>query len=170
MKIEELSIGDWVCAKLAKWESDDADTTPPLQVKRIDGIERHNLYVDLFNPTTNTIEHSAFVEDLVPIPITPEILEKNGFEREKYTIDTAEAQEIEYDGYRHILCQDRVQYDIILADSFGGYFDLEIESSHRDDAGERILISSRLSLDYVEFVHQLQHALCLAGIEKEIVV
>lgn len=170
MKIEELSIGDWVCAKLAKWESDDADTTPPLQVKRIDSIERHNLYVDLFNPATNTIEHSAFVGDLVPIPITPEILEKNGFERAQYTIDIADEQEIEYDGYRHILCQDVVQYDIILTDSFGGYFDLEIESSHRDEDGDRILISSKLSLDYVEFVHQLQHLLRLAGVGKEMVL
>lgn len=40
MKIEELSIGDWVVAKLAKWERDDADMTPPLQVKVIDGTER----------------------------------------------------------------------------------------------------------------------------------
>jgi hypothetical protein len=97
-------------------------------------------------------------------------LEKNGFERKQYTIDIVDGQEIEYDGYRYILCQEGVQYDIILTDSFGGYFDLEIESSHRDEGGDRILISSKLSLDYVEFVHQLQHALRLAGIEKEIVV
>ena len=170
MKIEELSISDWVQAKLAKWESDDANMTHPLQVKVIYGIERHNLYVDLFNPTNNTIEYSAFVEDLIPIPLTPEILEKNGFERKQYTIDFVDVEEIEYDGYRHILCRDGVQYDIILVDSCGGYFDLEIESSHRDECGERILISSRLSLDYVEFVHQLQHALRLAGIKKEIKV
>ena len=61
-----------------------------------------------------------------------------------------------------------MQYDIILVDSCGGYFDLEIESSCHDEDGDRILISSMLLLGYVEFVHQLQHAFRLAGIEKKI--
>ena len=138
MKIEELSIGDWVVAKLAKWESDDADTTPPLRVKRIDGIERHNLYVDLFNPATNTIEHTAFVEDLIPIPLTPEILEKNGFVKAEL------ATVIEWYHWR---------------DVFIGFKDGLIYTS----------INGR-EIWGMRHVHQLQHALRLAGIEKEIEV
>ena len=138
MRIEELSVGDWVCAKLAKWESSDADMTPPLQVKRINGIERHNLYVDLFNPESNTIEHSAFVEDLIPIPITPEILEKNGISK------TYESDE----------------YAVYKGEGFGVteyYTELWEFDRHRN----RLMIRN---------VHQLQHALRLAGIEKEIEV
>lgn len=145
MKIEELSIGDWVCAKLAKWESDDADMTPPLQVKRIDGIERHNLYVDLFNPANNTIEHSAFVEDLIPIPLTPEILEKNGFAKLGLSERRWENEEMciaavrDTDGKYWVVCE--ADYNRITP------FDM-----------------------YVYSVHDMQHALRLAGIEKEIEV
>ena len=176
MRIEELSVGDWIATESAQLEikGDDIATAfvdkvkKPIQIVSVLGAEQlvFGRIEGLDGFTTIYLK----AEHIEPIPLTPEILEKNGFGRKKYTIDTAEAQEIEYDGYRYILCQDRVQYDIILVDSLGGYFDLEIESSHRDEAGERILISSRLSLDYVEFVHQLQHALRLAGVEKEIEV
>lgn len=150
MKIEELSVGDWVLCDGEYW--------------KISAI--HEYSVGLYCDSDYS---DALLEECDPIPLTPEILEKNGFERKQYNIEyTEDGQEIEYDGYRHILCKDGVQYDIILVDSCGGYFDLEIESGHRDEAVERILISSRLSLDYVEFVHQLQHAFRLAGIEKEI--
>lgn len=141
MKIEELSIGDWVCAKLAKWESDDADKTPPLRVKRIDGIERHNLYVDLFNPATNTIEHTAFVEDLIPIPLTPEVLEKNGFK----------------------LCIINRQFEDRIWDS------VAIRKCHTEDYYRLFLYGLRIGIKLCN-VHQLQHALRLAGIEKEIEV
>ena len=139
MKIEELSIGDWVCAKLAKWENDDADKTPPLQVKRIDGTERHNLYVDLFNPANNTIEHSAFVEDLIPIPLTPEILEKNG------CLHTAENR--------------------ILCDWFDGRITVRKYNSRE---WYELFVGSNQMKFKLMFVHQLQHALRLAGIDKEI--
>lgn len=138
MRIEELSVGDWVCAKLAKWESGDADMTPPLQVKRINGIERHNLYVELFNPTNNTIEHSAFVEDLIPIPITPEILEKNGINK---TYDSDEYAVYKGEGF-----------------NVNDYYTELWEFSLRRN---RVMLKN---------VHELQHALRLAGIEKEIEV
>ena len=138
MRIEELSVGDWVCAKLAKWESGDADMTPPLQVKRINGIERHNLYVELFNPTNNTIEHSAFVEDLIPIPITPEILEKNGINK---TYDSDEYAVYKGEGF-----------------NVNDYYTELWEFSLRRN---RVMLKN---------VHQLQHALRLAKVEKGIAV
>lgn len=142
MRTEELSIGDWVCAKLAKWESDDADMTPPLQVKRINGIERHNLYVDLFNPANNSIEHSAFVEDLIPIPLTPEILEKNGKTNKDYLAWLIAGRAV------------------VEKEPTGEY------SVHIYDAAiDKVLVTA-----CAQHVHQLQHALRLAGIEKEIEV
>ena len=141
MRIEELSIGDWVCAKLAKWENEDADMTPPLQIKRIDGIEHHNLYVDLFNPSNNTIEHSAFVEDLIPIPLTPEILEKNG--------------------YRLIIKNDR----------FNAWSNCTVVVRKYDYEDNYRLFIGGVKMEFkFHDVHQLQHALRLAGIEKEIEV
>lgn len=155
MKIEELSIGDWVF-HLAERQAGRI-----LHIHRIGGI--YSIGLDCADCVV-----VCGINDVAPIAITPEILEKNGFKRKQYTIDIG--QEIEYDGYRHILYQDGAQYDIVLVDSCGGYFDLEIESSYRNEDGDRILISSMLSLNYVEFVHQLQRALRLAGIEKEIEV
>lgn len=140
MRIEELSLGDWVCAKLAKWESDDADTTPPLQVKCIDGLERHNLYVDLFDPTTNTIEPSAFVGDLIPIPLTPEILEKNGVH---FVEDFG-------DGEYLFACP---MFSVIWLKGRGEW---------------KFCVPNAWL--YLRSVHELQHALRLAGIEKEIEV
>ena len=151
MRIEELSIGDWVCAKLAKWERDDADMTPPLQIKRINGIERHNLYVDLFNPTNNTIEHSAFVGDLIPIPLTPEILEKNGFEFKHAGL--------EFDHYDLTL---ENGMSLLLSFNRDEHYYLMYETK-----GERGMHQIDCPLGSV---HQLQHALRLAGIEREIEV
>lgn len=152
MKIEELSIGDWVCAKLAKWESDDADMTPPLQVKRINGIERHNLYVELFNPTNNTIEHSAFVEDLIPVPLTPEILEKNGFEPPR--------KGVMFDTWTYI----DVPTFVSLANS--KYTDYAYYMTYEREGLQGL---NQMSFPIYN-VHELQHALRLADIEKQIEV
>ena len=72
-----------------------------------------------------------------PIPITPEILEKNGFE--------------EFDGWR-ILDMDDVEIRWI------GTI-LEISGSH-----------GNMELPNVQHVHELQHAIRLCGIDKEIVL
>ena len=61
MKAEELMIGDWVCT--------EHDSTP----RQIDWIRTGE--VGLF---WNKVVTPPY---LVPIPLTPEILEKNGFER-----------------------------------------------------------------------------------------
>ena len=145
MRIEELSIGDWVCAKLAKWESDDADMTPPLQVKRIDGIERHNLYVELFNPESNTIEHSAFVEDLIPIPLTPEILEKNGLMRVS-----------EEKGYEAYCCNDF----LIRRSKFSCTDWWQVDVHYKQYV-------AHLS-GCIQYVHQLQHLLTINECDKKI--
>lgn len=145
MRIEELSIGDWVCAKLAKWESDDADMTPPLQVKQINGIERHNLYVDLFNPSNNTIEHSAFVEDLIPIPLTPEILEKNGLMRV--------TEEEDYEAY---CCNDF----LIRRSKFSCTDWWQVDVHYKQYV-------AHLS-GYIRYVHQLQHLLTINECDKKI--
>ena len=69
MKATDLMIGDWVCLK------DDTKCEFPLKV---DGVLTDDI----------SLEGEGFLggaEGLIrPIPITPEILEKNGFEMFKY--------------------------------------------------------------------------------------
>lgn len=78
------------------------------------------------------------VEDVQPIPLTPEILEKNGFRKGCYV-----------GGYYSPDCPFRVFTKTEGACGFTTLFDDEIHFS-------------------CTFVHQLQHALRLCGIEKEI--
>lgn len=66
MKATDLMFGDWVCLK------DDAQYESPMKV---DGILVHNI----------SLEGEGFLGDadeiISPIPLTAEIMEKNGFNR-----------------------------------------------------------------------------------------
>ena len=110
MKAEELMVGDWVL---------DSYTNRPMRIEGINGG----------NP--------RFGQDLEPIPLTPEILEKIGFTNEgffaKLVIDIRK------------ICCDSKNISILT----GEHVDLAIPCF---------------------YVHELQHALRLCGIDKEIVL
>lgn len=115
MTANELMIGDWVYNK---------NIDKPMQVYP-------QMLPQMFRRTPN-----ATTEDynIYPVPITPEILEKNGF----------------------------------------GSLD-ESGVSYRIDAAKRISLSVLGKDAYIDdmdarYVHQLQHALRLCGINKEIVL
>lgn len=72
MDIRELFIGAIVRAKIVKWDYDDPELSEPMQVMAIDATEPHNLSVDL-GFGDGMVAHSAFVEDLVPVPLTEEL-------------------------------------------------------------------------------------------------
>ena len=75
MKTEELSIGDWVNVPNYYW-----DESP--YVGQVDGIvKRHGTYYLQFSDA-----FSAEIDRCEPIPITPEILVRNGFSGEMYAI------------------------------------------------------------------------------------
>ena len=114
MKASELMVGDWVNLSKGNWSENR-------QVELID-IEM--------------IAESVYLAD--PIPLTPEILEKNGFEK------------------------DPESGELIWTD---------------DDVTEVVWVGTFLTIrgEYANaefatwmFVHELQHALRLCGIEKEI--
>lgn len=99
---------------------------------------------------------------LDPIPLTPEILEKNGFRRAKeqetalstvymspYPVRVCEAAKVKV-----------VFYDLPIC---GVNVLVQIEADTRSGGG----VNSLHSCD-IEYVHQLQHALRICGIEKEI--
>jgi len=123
MALKDLMIGDWI----------------------LDG----NVYAQVTSITCDGIietTHNKFsnIELVEPIPITPEILKKIGFETKPnigYIIDDWDGTQIIYDNWNHIL---------------------------------RIIKDYKTCLDIETFsemtVHELQHALKLCGIEKEIVL
>jgi hypothetical protein len=88
-----------------------------------------------------------------PIPLTPEILEKNGFEHIKQKViipsKSQEEVEVEYMYCKGLPCS----FDIIH-----GYL---MFNSNIDLCSIRMLVN---------YVHELQHLLKLCGIDKEIVV
>ena len=68
MKIEELSIGDWVVAKLAKWDYDSPEETEPMRIVCIDNSEPKQAFADLIG--SGMVKHSALIDDLRPIPLS----------------------------------------------------------------------------------------------------
>lgn len=126
LKITDLSVGDWV-----RWN----DKT--YRVCVIDGV---SLTVELAEELGGTIE--VAIDELTGIPITPEILEKNGFKKNgKYNEwNIGEWDERPFIGVS-----------------------LDRQSMRITDLGTDIFVVRQ-----VVCVHQLQHAIRLAGIEKEI--
>lgn len=114
MKATELMIDDWVL-----------DKKKPVQITGI-------ICDDFFE---TTLSPSIGGEYISPIPLTSEILKKNGFEE-------CRIEEIEYYGWR----------------------------LNEDFSLERNAVDTLIWNDDVPIhsVHQLQHALRLCGIEKEI--
>lgn len=130
IKISDLSVGDWVRTK--------------------DG----NVTVDIISPLEVVVMNdygnlcACKIEDIEPIPITAEILEKNGFVRGQRG-----------DFYHYIrLDKNRTLY---IHASTNGW---RVEITY-DAAG--ILRTTHLMPD-MNSVHDLQHALRLAGVDKEI--
>ena len=138
LKISDLSVGDWVRVE------EECSTISSIY---------HNgaAYADEVALTRNGICTGVkLVSELHPIPITAEILEKNGLFR--HAVDA-------YNPKRVVL---------------SNYFMLA--RSYTDADWWRVLIydeeipSEELFNGRVYYVHQLQHALRLAGVDKEIVM
>ena len=131
IKISELSIGDWVCHTF--YEDN-------LQIKRIDG-ESERLLVE-----KGLMSVSCHLDHFEPIPITPEILEKNGLEYEDDGNDAV-----------ILLCCDMFWARLCVGDTFWQV------GIHNEDRLDAVVCN-------VKHTHQLQHALRLAGVGKEIEV
>ena len=124
MKAEDLMIGDWVTFQGV-----------PQQVTylNLDDGERVGTTEQYFAQITECFE---------PIPLTPELLEKNGIKKD------------------------------INGRLFGEYFeedkDYSLEISMRKDGIYWSINYDEYRILKLEYVHELQHALKLCGIEKEI--
>ena len=137
IKISELSIGDWVMFTPNKkiYVAEPRFTSAPA---KITGAYRGR---EVILEIGCKREFMAIpLSCIEPIPLTPEILEKNGFE---------ELKDKSWVGHNHHchIQQHRSSWTL-LANKRGFYRTIRFEG--------------------LEFVHQLQHALRLAGVEKEI--
>ena len=128
MKANELMIGDWVLVEKIP--------------TKVNGLAILQIMTD---------DHNYNEDDSVelePIPLTEEILEKNGF---RITHEHADYY-FEENGEKMDFCM-RKMYD---------------KDNPKQQKGWSFYAFNVLTL--VDYVHELQHALKLCGIEKEIVV
>lgn len=113
----------------------------------------------------NQFDGGIWVDYLSPIPITPEILEKNGFERRE---DLAESIQ---DALPFIWENKKTESVVV------GWRD-SYDNGFRDENAEAWGEYWEINVDGIEaryektakqlYVHELQHAIRLCGIEKEI--
>ena len=144
INIKDLQIGDWVMT--------------PYGWHKVDTI-----YGSIERLLADMIEFD--ISELDAIPITPEILEKNGFEI-VHGLGYSESYPTYGWGY-HKGLRDYASVGVTFYDEpIGGVSRLvRMETASKKDDG----INSIHSCD-IEFIHQLQHCLKLVGIDKEIVL
>lgn len=122
LKVTDLMVGDWVMLQ-----------GKPYMIDMLNGYQESSMGVE-------------------PIPITPEILEKNGFElNEEVEDDCCIYYEIDY---RLHLCNDKEEMN-----SDNEWYVLIYNEDYRSIANCELT-----------YVHELQHLLKLCKIDKEIVV
>lgn len=136
MKGTDLIIGDWVKC-----------TDPKCEGHQIDLIDIANEEVGLDGEIDN-------FENIIPIPLTPEILEKNGFNKPHDAGDGT------------LICGMTIGPYKLTFQSLFGLPILTIENVVDNDNNHTCLVLK----DEIYNVHELQHALKLCRIEKEIVL
>ena len=131
MKATDLMLGDWVLMDMNFSEENPIYTQPDYRHYQIKNGEDINLACE-----TNCLGDA---DVYLPIPLTPEILEKNGFE--------------EYDGaYIYYTAH----YDVCI-EWCGTILKIGCDNGN-------------IELADIQYVHELQHALKLCDVEKEIVL
>lgn len=160
--IRELSIGDLVMNLYAN---------KPSRVKGLRTMFQDTYEIIAISDGTQymLIEDNKELHNFEPIPLTAEILEKNGFVREDYYYGVMDEEPC-FDAYRCTIYKNGYKYDIELIDDCGEAFDLEITHIETDEAGEEKTYTQLLKCLAIQHTHQLQHALRLAGIEKKIII
>lgn len=131
MRIEELSIGDWVSYD---------ECSDPVQIL---GMDSRNGECAVMTDSCYPSGVIGFIENLRPIPLTPEILEKNGFEK------------------------------LVLSDRRWENEELVIAAVREKEMGCWIICEAdhnrRVCFEMcVENVHELQHIFRLVGVEREV--
>lgn len=142
MKVEDLMTGDWVKFHLEIFLTDyEGIETVHDDVLEIGKVSALNSVGNVWVTDSEGQEYQVIDEEIEPIPLTPEILEKNGFELIKGTYPTLRNH------YRDIIFQI-----------------VKIEETKYNKPFYTFKGCP------IYYVHELQHALKLCGIKKEIVL
>lgn len=137
MKANELSIGDWV--KVLNYHVDGSS-----YADQVNGImKKHGTYYLQFGDAL-----SAEIDRCEPIPLTPEILEKNGFKGEGYAI-----LKLDDDSW-----MDYYYHEHRLRKWWEGVDEWQNHAKVKDITFQC----------HCYYVHELQQALRLAGVEMEV--
>lgn len=144
MKAKELMIGDWVHIDEPDKYAGATGQIQSLMYHREDDAAYFNVFIQ---GKFGYVSRDVCSDDIRPIPLTADILEKNGFEN--IGDDTYQLEEkpcwFWVDFFRH---------------TYGCEYDTSTYEYEDDE--------HRLKLYGIPSVHELQHALRLCGIEKEI--
>ena len=95
-------------------------------------------------------------DNVEPIPLTPEILEKNGFTGGKYENYCGNVFYLSVDGFREVGLTMSYKDNILWCE--------RINQNYPNSIGDKYAIH------HLEYVHELQHALRLCRIKKEIIL
>ena len=144
MNVNELMPGDWVTVTEENNEFIG-------KVQAINAIT--NYCIVKVGGDWHGNEHDVFIEDMQPVPLTPDILTKNGFAH-KHNHNEGWLSLEEYPNWSVDIKADETPYRLI-ADNSTGVADIH----------DGIFVNKRIN-----HVHELQHALRLCNIEKEIIL
>lgn len=147
MKANELMVGDWF-----RFNYNTIDGKKIVRNFRISQIENE---LGKYYVWGNGFGRMCYPDRLEPIPITPEILEKNGFMYCKSDGGVYLPTTISYGNWA---------VDVILFNVTDEYRNNQLHIGTPDDS---ITI---LHLMECNHVHELQHAMRICGIDKEIVI
>ena len=145
MKAEELMLGDWVLY--------DGE---PVRIGRISDISPSEEHIMLCNALEGTFPASP--ERLQPIPITDDILENSGFVHSRCLGLSEHSSKVGQSG-TYLYTSTSVR------EKMAGGYHLTITVDDKDIPEMSITFDMR-----VFNVHQLQHAMRLAGINKELTI
>lgn len=139
---EELMIGDYVIRKNVPNEILIVDT--------IDSI-RDIVYLDL-----DGLGITEKIENIEPIPLTREILKKNGFTGGEYKSYTGDVWYLKEEGFRKI--------GLTMSRKESTLWGEKIKPLSPDSIGYNFAVPN------IKFVHELQHALKICEINKNIIL
>lgn len=141
---EDLMVGDWVM-----WKE------KPVQVARVSGVVYSFGHIDvtLAHCNDSGLLETHDTKSISPIPITAEILEKNGWRGKSHT---------QWKFFRNG-CD---ELNILLGKNYTQVEYLNMIYNPEDNA--EVNYGHNFEFPRTIYVHELQHVLRLCGIEKEI--
>lgn len=151
MKVEELTVGDLVYIG----EPNDFHG----YIAKVVIINGETGYITVHIPNMHL--HDVFIEDLQPIPLTEEILHKNGFKNDVLAQKSIIAEGAS--NFSVILFSEDNRITINNIDEYLNSFNKW--SVHIDTEDMRTMSTAEIT-----YVHELQHLLKLCKIEKEIIL